>query len=106
MESVSDSLTAVYVGSFTMDYMLQLVRDPETPPAYAATGFGLSMLANRLSWFFNLRGASIGLDTACSSSAVAVDIACQALQNRSCNMVFLSRFIFRMKSLSKTNAII
>ncbi|EED11953.1 polyketide synthase, putative [Talaromyces stipitatus ATCC 10500] len=90
MDSISDSLTAVYVGSFTMDYMLQLVRDPETPPAYAAIGFGLSMLANRLSWFFNLRGPSIGLDSACSSSAVAVDIACQSLQNRSCNMAIVA----------------
>jgi acyl transferase domain-containing protein len=87
MESISDSLTAVYTGSFTLDYMLQLARDPEFPPAYAAVGFGLSMLANRLSWFFNLRGPSMGLDSACSSSAVAIDIASQALHNYSCNMV-------------------
>lgn len=94
MESVSGSSTAVYTGSFSLDYMLQLSRDPECPPKYAAVGFGLSMLANRLSWFFNLRGPSIGLDSACSSTAMAVDIACQALHNGSCNMVsLLPRFI-------------
>lgn len=87
MENVSGSRTAVYTGSFGFDYMLQLCRDPENPPMYAALGFGISMLANRLSWFFNLRGPSIGLDSACSSTAMGVDIACQALRNGSCDMV-------------------
>lgn len=89
MESVSGSRTAVYTGSFGFDYMLQLCRDPENPPMYAALGFGISMLANRLSWFFNLRGPSIGLDSACSSTAMAVDMACKSLNDGSCEMVFL-----------------
>jgi len=87
MEAVAGSSTAVYTGTFGMDYMLQLNRDPENPPTYAALGFGLSMLANRLSWFFDLRGPSIGLDSACSSTAMAIDIACQALRSGSCSMV-------------------
>lgn len=87
MESISGSQAAVYTGSFSLDYMLQLCRDPENPPTYAAVGFGLSMLANRLSWFFNLRGPSIGLDSACSSTAMAIDIACQTLRSGSSNMV-------------------
>ncbi|KAK4107386.1 putative polyketide synthase [Canariomyces notabilis] len=86
MEAVAGSSTAVYAGSFSMDYMLQLNRDPENPPTYAALGIGMSMLANRLSWFFDLRGPSIGLDSACSSTAMAIDIACQALRSGSCNM--------------------
>ncbi len=87
METVSGSSTGVYSGSFGLDYMLQLTRDAEFPPTYAAVGFGLSMLANRISWFFNLKGPSIGLDSACSSSAMAVDVACQALRSGSCKMV-------------------
>jgi acyl transferase domain-containing protein len=87
MESVSNSMTGVYTGSFSMDYMLQLARDPECPPMYAAVGFGLSMLANRLSWFFNLRGPSVALDSACSATGMGTDIACQALRNGSCDMV-------------------
>lgn len=70
-----------------MDYMIQLCRDAERPPTYAASGFGLSMLANRLSWFFNLHGPSIGVDSACSSSAMALDIACQSLRSRGCDAV-------------------
>jgi acyl transferase domain-containing protein len=86
MSDVYGSSTAVYTGSFSMDYMLQLCRDPENAPKYTALGLGLSMLANRLSWFYNLRGPSIGLDTACSSSAAGIDLAFQALRNRSCDM--------------------
>lgn len=92
METVSGTATGVYTGSFSLDYMLQLSRDPESTPMYASVGFGLSMLANRLSWFFNLRGPSVGLDSACSSTAVAIDIACQALRNGSCDTVSPSSF--------------
>jgi acyl transferase domain-containing protein len=70
-----------------MDYMLQLTRDPEDPAPYAAVGLGLSMLANRISWFFNLMGPSLGLDTACSSTANAMDIACKSLRDGSTSMV-------------------
>ena len=94
MESVSNSSTGVYTGSFSMDYVLQLARDPEYGPAYTTLGFGLSLLANRLSWFFNLKGPSIGLDSACSSTAMATDIACQALRNGSCDMVKRSPELF------------
>ncbi|KAK4200731.1 thiolase-like protein [Triangularia verruculosa] len=90
MEVISGSSTAVYAGSFGLDYMLQLTRDPEAPPTYAAVGFGLSMLANRLSWFFNLSGPSIGLDSACSSTAMAIDIACQGLRNGSSTMAMVA----------------
>ncbi|KAJ8131580.1 hypothetical protein O1611_g2046 [Lasiodiplodia mahajangana] len=86
MEDAYGSSTAVYTGSFSMDYMIQLFHDPENTPKYAALGIGLSMLANRLSWFFNFKGPSIGIDSACSSSAVGVDLACQALRNGSCDM--------------------
>ncbi|KAK5630340.1 hypothetical protein RRF57_006055 [Xylaria bambusicola] len=86
MEDAYGSSTAVYTGSFSMDHMIQLFHDPENIPKYAALGVGLSMLANRLSWFFNFQGPSIGIDTACSSSAVGIDLACQALRNRSCDM--------------------
>ncbi|KAI0156750.1 polyketide synthase [Hypoxylon sp. FL1284] len=86
LHDVSGSSTAVYTGSFSMDYMIQMYRDPEKAAQYAALGLGLSMLANRISWFFNFQGPSVGLDTACSSTATAIDLACQALRNGDCSM--------------------
>ncbi|OJJ67584.1 hypothetical protein ASPBRDRAFT_135268 [Aspergillus brasiliensis CBS 101740] len=90
MEHVNGSPTAVYCGSFGMDYMLQLVRSAEVPPHYAALGFGLSMLANRISWFFNFHGPSMAIDSACSSSAMALDTACAALRSGNCSMALVA----------------
>lgn len=87
LEEVSGSKTSVYTGCFTTDYMLQLSKDPQYIPTYAATGVAASLLANRISWFFNLKGASVNLDSACSSSGMALDWACSGLRDRSCNMV-------------------
>lgn len=46
--------------------------DIENVPLYAAVGTGVSMLANRISYFYNLVGPSVALDTACSSGLVSV----------------------------------
>ncbi|KAI1436832.1 putative polyketide synthase [Xylaria sp. CBS 124048] len=90
MESVSGSPTAVYTGSFALDYMMQLNRDSEDLATYAAVGAGLSMLSNRISWVFNLQGPSVTLDSACSSTAMSIDIACQALRSGSCTMALVA----------------
>jgi acyl transferase domain-containing protein/SAM-dependent methyltransferase len=47
---------------------------------YSVTGNGLSMLSNRLSWFYDLRGESVTFDTACSSSLVALHHACNSIR--------------------------
>jgi acyl transferase domain-containing protein len=63
------------------------LRDPEVIPKHAVTGGSLTMLAARLSWFFDLKGPCVNLDTACSSSMIALDLACQALRNGECSTV-------------------
>jgi len=39
------------------------------------------MLSNRVSYFFDLHGPSITLDTACSSGLVALHEACKAIRD-------------------------
>ena len=44
------------------------------------------MLATRVSYELNLHGPSISVQTACSTSLVAVHLACQSLLNQECDM--------------------
>jgi acyl transferase domain-containing protein/thioesterase domain-containing protein len=50
------------------------------------TGNDKDFLPTRISYCLNLRGPSVGVQTACSTSLVAVHYACQALLNRECDM--------------------
>ncbi|KAF2819712.1 hypothetical protein CC86DRAFT_429870 [Ophiobolus disseminans] len=81
IEALSGSPTAVYVGVMCNDYAHITYADLESVPKYAATGSALSILSNRVSYFFNWTGPSMTIDTACSSSLVAVHQAVQVLRS-------------------------
>ena len=87
-EDVAGSDTSVHVGCFSHEYEIMFSRDPDRLAKYQAPGTGPAMLANRISWFFDLHGPSISLDTACSSSLNALYLACQDLQSHTTAMVF------------------
>jgi acyl transferase domain-containing protein len=53
IEELSGSATAVYVGVMCNDYAHITYHDLESLPKYAATGTALSILSNRVSYFFN-----------------------------------------------------
>ncbi|KAM0439782.1 hypothetical protein ACHAPT_000877 [Fusarium lateritium] len=80
-EDIDGSDTAVYVGSFVKDYEQVCLRDPDWQPQYAATGNGIAIMANRISYFFNLHGPSMTIDTGCSGSLVSVHLAAQSLRS-------------------------
>ncbi|HEY1904169.1 MAG TPA: SDR family NAD(P)-dependent oxidoreductase [Terracidiphilus sp.] len=50
------------------------------------TGNDKDVLATRVSYQFDLRGPSVNVQTACSTSLVAVHLACQSLLNCECDM--------------------
>ena len=87
MEAAERSQTAVFFAASTRDYEVMLYRDPEHMPKYMGTGVGTSLLASRVSWFFNFLGPSVTLDTACSGSLTAIHLACQSLRTLESNMV-------------------
>ncbi|TGO26315.1 hypothetical protein BPAE_0062g00360 [Botrytis paeoniae] len=64
LHKCSGSDTSVYTGCFTNDYLSILEKDFEAEQKHAAMGVTPSMLANRLSWFFNFKGTSMNLDSA------------------------------------------
>ncbi|KZL71656.1 beta-ketoacyl synthase domain-containing protein [Colletotrichum tofieldiae] len=80
LEKTRGTDTAVYVGQMSNDYWDHLLRDLDSIPKYMATGTARSITANRLSYFFDWHGPSLSIDTACSSSMVALHHAVQALR--------------------------
>lgn len=86
LDDVQGSNTAVYAASFSHDYDRILSRAPEDIPRYHTTGTGEAILANRISYNFDLKGPSMTLDTGCSGSMVAVHQACQALRTGEADM--------------------
>jgi phthiocerol/phenolphthiocerol synthesis type-I polyketide synthase C len=77
--AVRGSPTGVYIGIATVDYSWRLADDMAAVDSSFATGNTSSIAANRLSYFYDLRGPSMAIDTACSSSLVAFHQACRAI---------------------------
>ncbi|AHH14971.1 polyketide synthase [Nocardia nova SH22a] len=79
----------VFIGTSTNDFQLIAAlglgkSDPDAPAsadAYALTGASTSIVANRVSYFYDFRGPSVAIDTACSATMVAVHDAVRALRN-------------------------
>lgn len=72
--------TAVFVGRSSGDYVSMMGQDLDSWHQYGLTGTAASILANRISYFFDWKGPSLALDTACSSGLLALHLAVQALR--------------------------
>lgn len=72
----------VFVGVNADDYARLLHQDAtyEAGAHHAMPGAQRALVANRLSYFLKLRGPSLTLDSAQSSSLVAVHLACESLR--------------------------
>lgn len=70
----------VYIGASNNDYSFMSVADPAVAHPYAITGTTSSIIANRVSYFYDFRGPSMAIDTACSSSLVAAHQGVAALR--------------------------
>jgi acyl transferase domain-containing protein len=60
VEDLQGSPTAVYVGLMMNDYKDIVNHDIDGIPTYAATGTAASILSNRISYFFDWHGPSVG----------------------------------------------
>lgn len=87
VKDVAGSLTSCYMGSFNADYKQTSMSYIWDTNPYSATGLGMAMISNRLSWFFDLRGGSMTIDTACSSSLIAMHLGIQSLRTGEAKMV-------------------
>lgn len=72
---ISGGATGVYIGASGADHSVHALQAPKNIEAHFMLGNTLSILANRISFQWNLRGPSFTVDTACSSGLVAFDKA-------------------------------
>jgi acyl transferase domain-containing protein/NADP-dependent 3-hydroxy acid dehydrogenase YdfG len=75
----------VYVGVMYEEYQLYGAEQTALGRPMALSG-SPSSIANRVSYFFDLDGPSMAVDSMCSSSLTAIHLACQALQQGDCSM--------------------
>ncbi len=85
------AVTAVFGGATTSTYLLfNLARNPQVvaavDPLQLIVGNAVDSLATRVSYRLNLTGASHAVQCACSTSLVAVHLACQSLLDQECDV--------------------
>jgi acyl transferase domain-containing protein len=80
----------VYAGASTNSYLLAVLSHAELVAAVndfqTIVGNDKDFLATRVAYHLNLRGPCVNVHTACSTSLVAVHLACQALLAGECEM--------------------
>jgi acyl transferase domain-containing protein len=84
LSDVAGTKTAVFAACFTADFQQMCFKEPSFRHSLAATGVDPGILSNRISHVFNLKGPSIVVNTACSSSVYALHNASNALRNNEC----------------------
>ncbi len=94
IESVRGLDIGMYVAAFTHDYDRKFSKDLDDIPKYHITGTGEAIMANRISYLFDLHGPSMTLDTGCSGSLVALHQGCQNLRTGESGHSFLDPTVY------------
>ncbi|MFC7310836.1 beta-ketoacyl synthase N-terminal-like domain-containing protein, partial [Streptomyces monticola] len=80
--ALRDSRGSVFVGTIRSDYESLVGQyGPAAITQHTMTGVSRGIIANRVSYHLGLRGPSLTVDTAQSSSLVAVHLACESLRS-------------------------
>ncbi|MBP2630115.1 MAG: Mycocerosate synthase, 6-deoxyerythronolide-B synthase, partial [Firmicutes bacterium] len=86
---VSGKKVGVYLGVFSSDYKELQEREFRAIEMYHSIGTATAVVANRISHYFNFKGPSIPIDTACSSALSAIHAAINSLRSGECSMALV-----------------
>ena len=78
------SRIGVYVGACSVEADDYLLYNDISKDGMGILGSARCMLANRISFSFDLKGPTLQVDTACSSSGYAFDLAYSAIRSGKC----------------------
>jgi polyketide synthase 12 len=78
--------TAVFAGVGGQEYGPRIYEDREGFAGYLATGTTTCVASGRIAYTLGLHGPAVTVDTGCSSSLVAVDLAVRSLRSGECDL--------------------
>ncbi|KAM0715744.1 hypothetical protein Q7P37_008258 [Cladosporium fusiforme] len=80
-EAISGKKIGVFVGGPDCEQRISNLRDLDDVSSFEPTGNQSAFLAGRIAYFYDLRGPTFTIDTACSSSMHALHLAMQSIRN-------------------------
>ncbi|MBW4721233.1 type I polyketide synthase [Saccharothrix obliqua] len=84
--SLRGSQTGVFTGLWSSGYVGSAEQAPRDAEGYLATGISPSVTSGRVAYLLGLRGQAVSVDSACSSSLMAIHLAAQALRSGECSL--------------------
>jgi myxalamid-type polyketide synthase MxaB len=82
-ENLFDSQTGMFLDITTNDYVrISMDVGSDAMDVYTATGSALNAAAGRVAYTHGRHGPAMAVDTAGSSSLIAIHLACQSLRSR------------------------
>lgn len=92
-KQMDNTATGVFVGNSNTSaesYKQYVVKCDESLKNVALAGNLNAVLSSRISYYLNLKGSSMVIDTACSSGLVALHLACEELKKGDCNLAIVA----------------
>jgi len=88
------------VSSYFSEYLLKNPEIQGTTASFEHLGNDKDFIATRVAYKLNLRGPSITVQTACSTSLVTVHLACKSILNGECDMAIAGGVSIRVPQVT------
>lgn len=103
-KKLKGSRTGVYLGFGSDPEYKNLISKVEPDSiSVSLAGNVRPIIASRLSYILDFRGPSLLVDTTCSSSLVAIHLACQAIRNGECELAIAGAVQVHLRAIRQTN---
>ncbi|WP_084467427.1 type I polyketide synthase [Actinokineospora inagensis] len=87
-ESLRDTMTGVFAGTFDIEYGPRMTEGGTGSSGYLLVGSTASVLAGRIAYTLGLVGPTMTVDTSCSSALTSVHLAMASLRAGECSLAF------------------
>lgn len=101
MTSFSGKRAGIFLGYSSKNEYLHLLTETEELPPAAIPANNDTIIASRIAHLFDWQGPSLLINTTCSSSLVAVHMACQEILNGECNVCLVGSVNLFMNPLKR-----